>query len=122
MDIEDLIPVEDVVITLTERGYVKRQSADVYKTQRRGGRGVIAMNLTEKTGRLVCMRMVQGDEDVMMIRDDGTVMRMPVEQIRVISRNTQGVKLMQVPEGARVASVALVAPESSDSPQEDPAD
>ena len=122
VDVEKVIPGQ-TVLSITERGMGKRTDEAEYRCQRRGGRGVIAMNLTEKTGRLVCMRMVQGDEDVMMIRDDGTVMRMPVEQIRVISRNTQGVKLMQVPEGARVASVALVAPESSDSPQEeDPAD
>ncbi len=56
------------------------------------------------------MKMVDGTEDVMMIRDDGTLIRMNVEQIRIISRNTQGVKLMQVPEGARVASVAIVPP------------
>lgn len=121
VDVEKVIPGQ-TVLSITERGMGKRTDETEYRCQRRGGRGVIAMNLTEKTGRLVCMRMVQGDEDVMMIRDDGTVMRMPVEQIRVISRNTQGVKLMQVPEGARVASVALVAPESPDSPQEDPAD
>jgi len=121
VDVEKVIPGQ-TVLSITERGMGKRTDEAEYRCQRRGGRGVIAMNLTEKTGRLVCMRMVQGDEDVMMIRDDGTVMRMPVEQIRVISRNTQGVKLMQVPEGARVASVALVAPESSDSPQEDSAD
>ncbi|HIR68813.1 MAG TPA: DNA gyrase subunit A [Candidatus Pelethousia gallinarum] len=121
VDVEKVIPGQ-TVLSITERGMGKRTDEAEYRCQRRGGRGVIAMNLTEKTGRLVCMRMVQGDEDVMMIRDDGTVMRMPVEQIRVISRNTQGVKLMQVPEGARVASVALVAPESPDSPQEDPAD
>ncbi len=121
VDVEKVIPGQ-TVLSITERGMGKRTDEAEYRCQRRGGRGVIAMNLTEKTGRLVCMRMVQGDEDVMMIRDDGTVMRMPVEQIRVISRNTQGVKLMQVPEGARVASVALVAPESPDSSQEDPAD
>ena len=118
VDVEKVIPGQ-TVLSITERGMGKRTDEAEYRCQRRGGRGVIAMNLTEKTGQLVCMRMVQGDEDVMMIRDDGTVMRMPVEQIRVISRNTQGVKLMQVPEGARVASVALVAPES---PQEDPAE
>ena len=118
VDVEKIIPGQ-TVLSITERGMGKRTDEAEYRCQRRGGRGVIAMNLTEKTGQLVCMRMVQGDEDVMMIRDDGTVMRMPVEQIRVISRNTQGVKLMQVPEGARVASVALVAPES---PQEDPAE
>ena len=109
VDVEKVMPGQ-TVLSITERGMGKRTEEAEYRRQHRGGRGLIAMNLTEKTGELVCMKMVEGTEDVMMIRDDGTVMRMPVEQIRTISRNTQGVKLMQVPGGARVASVALVPP------------
>lgn len=106
---EKIVPGQ-TVLSITERGMGKRTEESEYRCQRRAGRGLIAMNLTDKTGELVCMKMVEGGEDVIMIRDDGTVIRMPVEQIRTISRNTQGVKLMQVPEGARVASVAIVPP------------
>lgn len=98
------------VLAITEKGMGKRTEESEYRSQRRAGRGLIAMNLTDKTGELVCMKMVDGTEDVMMIRDDGTLIRMPVDQIRTISRNTQGVRLMQVPEGTRVASVAIVPP------------
>ncbi len=112
---DEVVNVEKVisgqtVLSITERGMGKRTEEADYRAQRRAGRGLIAMNITEKTGELVCMKMVDGTEDVMMIRDDGTLIRMSVEQIRIISRNTQGVKLMQVPEGARVASVAIVPP------------
>ncbi|MEA4970774.1 MAG: DNA gyrase subunit A [Candidatus Pelethousia sp.] len=109
VNVEKVIPGQ-TVLSITERGMGKRTEEAEYRGQRRAGRGLIAMNLTEKTGELVCMKMVDGTEDVMMIRDDGTLIRMNVEQIRIISRNTQGVKLMQVPEGARVASVAIVPP------------
>ncbi len=98
------------VLSITERGMGKRTPEDAYRVQHRGGKGLIAMNLNEKTGDLMCMKMVYGDEDVMIIRDDGTVIRMPVDQISLISRNTQGVRLMRVDEGSWVAGVAVVPP------------
>ena len=64
--------------------------------------------MTDRTGDLACLRMAADDQDLMLIRDDGTVMRMPVDQVSVISRYTQGVRLMRVDEGTRIASVALV--------------
>ena len=74
------------------------------------------MNITEKTGKLVCLKVSEGNEDLMLIRDDGVVIRVPVDTISVISRNTQGVRLMKIDEGHRVASVAL-APHNDDEPQ-----
>ena len=109
VNVEKIVPGQ-TVLSITENGMGKRTDESEYRSQHRAGRGVIAMNLTEKTGDLVCLKMVDDSQDVMMIRDDGTLIRMPIEQIRIISRNTQGVKLMQVPEGARVASVAIVPP------------
>ena len=67
-----------------------------------------ALAITEKTGALSCMRICDGSEDIMLIRDDGTIIRMSVNEISVTSRNTQGVRLMRVNEGTRVTSVALV--------------
>lgn len=86
----------------------KRTPEDQYPAHRRGGKGVWAMQLTDRTGDLACLRMAGDDQDLMLIRDDGTVMRMPVDQVSVISRYTQGVRLMRVDEGTRIASVALV--------------
>ncbi len=111
----DMCPVtkDSCVITITENGMGKRTSEDAYRLQSRAGKGVIAMNITEKTGKLVCLKVVDGSEDLMLIRDDGVVIRMPVDSISIISRNTQGVKLMRIEEGRRVASVAL-APRSQE--------
>ena len=117
VDAERVIPGH-TVLAITERGMGKRTEEGEYRCQHRGGRGILAMNLTDKTGFLLCLRMVEGSEDVMMIREDGTLMRMPVEQVRIISRNTQGVRLMQVPEGTRLASVALVPPEEEETDEE----
>ena len=73
----------------------------------RGGKGVAAMLITDKTGPLCALHVVNGDEDVMLIRDDGTIIRMPVTEIREIGRHTQGVRLMQVDSGLRVVSACM---------------
>lgn len=101
------------VLTVTELGMGKRTEQEEYPCHRRGGKGMKAMLLTEKTGLLKCLRMVKEDEDLMLIRDDGTLMRMPIEQISVIGRTTQGVRLIRIDEGTRVAAVAIV-PHSED--------
>ena len=106
----DMVKIErgGQVLAVTERGMGKRTPEDQYPAHRRGGKGVWAMQLTDRTGDLACLRMAADDQDLMLIRDDGTVMRMPVDQVSVISRYTQGVRLMRVDEGTRIASVALV--------------
>ncbi len=113
----DMVKVTEgkTVLTVTSRGMGKRTDTDSYPLQRRGGKGVFAMALTERTGKLECLRMAGDDEDLMLIRDDGTVMRMPLSQLSIIGRNTQGVRLMRVDEGTRVVSVAVV-------PHQEPAD
>ncbi|MBQ2661142.1 MAG: DNA gyrase subunit A [Clostridia bacterium] len=109
-EVVDVVKVEKgaTVLCITENGMGKRTDESAYRTQRRGGKGLIAMNINEKTGDMCCMKMAHGDEDVMMVRDDGTVIRLPIAQINVISRNTQGVRLMRIAEGTKVAGVALV--------------
>jgi len=107
------------VLSITEGGMGKRTPEEQYPVQGRGGKGVIAMAITEKTGPLACMKICRGDEDVLMIRDDGTVIRVPVEQISIISRNTQGVRLMRVDDETRLAGVALLPREESFSEEKD---
>lgn len=109
-EVVDMVKIErgGQVLAVTERGMGKRTPEDQYPAHRRGGKGVWAMQLTDRTGDLACLRMAGDDQDLMLIRDDGTVMRMPVDQVSVISRYTQGVRLMRVDEGTRIASVALV--------------
>lgn len=107
------------VLSITENGMGKRTPEEQYPLQGRGGKGVIAMAITDKTGPLACMKICRGDEDVMMIRDDGTVIRVPVDQISLISRNTQGVKLMRVDDDSRVVSVALLPHEEGETVSEE---
>lgn len=111
-----MVKPSSCVIAITENGMGKRTEEDAYRVQGRAGKGIIAMNITEKTGKLVCLKVSEGNEDLMLIRDDGVVIRVPVDTISVISRNTQGVRLMKIDEGHRVASVAL-APHNDDEPQ-----
>ncbi|MCR5611219.1 MAG: DNA gyrase subunit A [Clostridiales bacterium] len=94
------------VLAITERGLGKRTVEDEYSTQGRGGKGVKTLKLTEKTGNLVCLRMCTDEEDIMLVRDDGVIIRVPARDISVISRNTQGVRLMRVDDEHRVVSIA----------------
>ena len=74
--------------------------------QSRGGKGIKAMNLTDKTGRMCCQLPVHEEEDILLITDDGTIIRMPVNDISTLGRNTQGVRLMRVEAGCKVVGVA----------------
>jgi DNA gyrase subunit A len=96
------------VLCVTERGLGKRTPEDEYPLQGRYGKGVITVKVTERTGELICLKMTAGDEDMMLIRDDGTAIRMNVNDVSIFGRNTQGVKLMRVDEGTRVVGVTLV--------------
>jgi DNA gyrase subunit A len=109
-EVVDMVKVRNGgnVLTVSELGMGKLTPEDQYPLHHRGGKGVIAMQLTDKTGDLACLKMTTEDEDLMLIRDDGTIIRMPIDQINIISRVTQGVRLMRVDEGTRVVSVEVV--------------
>jgi len=94
------------ILAISELGMGKRTREEEYRPQGRGGKGIIAMAITEKTGDLVCMKMVTDDDDIMLISSEGTIIRLPAQQISVISRNTQGVRLMRTAD--RVSGVAIV--------------
>jgi DNA gyrase subunit A len=79
------------------------------------------MKATDKTGGLACLRMTTEDEDLLLVRDDGVIMRMPVDQISIIGRNTQGVRLMSLDGDAKVASVALLPHQEIEPDEEDEA-
>ena len=114
--VTDLCVVEEGahVLSITENGYGKRTAPDAYREQGRNGKGITAMNLTEKTGRLVAQLMVHPEEDILLITDDGTVIRTPVSDIRVCGRATQGVRLMRVAEGCRIVAVARAEAEEEE--------
>ena len=101
------------VLSLTELGYGKRTAFEEYRPQTRGGKGIKAMNLTEKTGALVCQLLVHDGEDLMIITDDGTIIRTPVSSITTLGRNTQGVRIMRV-SGSKVVGVVRAEAEEDE--------
>ena len=104
----DILKKGSEVLTVTEGGYGKRTSADEYRPQTRGGKGLINMKVTEKTGPVVGIRVVHAGQELMLITTDGLVIRTSVDEISRISRNTQGVRLMTIAENDRVASMATM--------------
>jgi DNA gyrase subunit A len=97
------------ILTVSQNGYGKRTFMDEYRLQARGGKGVITMKTTEKTGRVVGVHQVTEDDQLMLVTDKGKIIRLRVKDIRVIGRNTQGVRLIDLEEGERVVSLARLA-------------
>ena len=102
------------VLVVSELGFGKRTSVDQYRMQSRAGKGLINLKVTEKTGAVVGLRVVRPDQDLLLINNDGIIIRMDVEQIRVIGRNTQGVALMRTEENQRIVALAIVDKASED--------
>jgi len=97
------------LFTATENGYGKRTLLDEYPIQRRGGKGVITIKTNERNGRVVTILVVNDEDEVMLMTDIGKIIRMPIKGISVISRNTQGVKLMDVEPHERLVSAVRLA-------------
>ncbi|EDX55258.1 DNA gyrase, A subunit [Bacillus cereus W] len=98
---------EDVnVLIVTKNGYGKRTPIDEYRLQSRGGKGLKTCNITDKNGKLVAVKSVTGEEDIMLITAAGVIIRMPVDQISQMGRNTQGVRLIRLEDEQEVATVA----------------
>jgi DNA gyrase subunit A len=108
---EDLIPVTNTVITMTKLGYIKRMSVDNFRSQHRGGKGIKCYKITEKTGDVVGVKAVNDDNEIMMITTEGIIIRTAVDSISILGRNTSGVKVMNVGENVKVASIAKVREE-----------
>jgi len=102
---------EATLLAITENGFGKRTELDEYRVQTRGGKGVITYKITPKTGKIVGIRIATENEDVMMITDKGTVIRLKVSEVSVLGRATQGVTLMRTNDGAKVVSIETIDPE-----------
>ena len=100
----------EYILTITENGFGKKSALVDYRMTRRGARGVKTVNVTEKSGKLVCMRAVRGDEDCMIMTAGGIVIRISLNQVSVYSRSAQGVKVINVKDDI-VSSVAILEPE-----------
>ena len=99
------------LLAITENGFGKRTELDEYRVQNRGGRGVITYKITPKTGNIVGIRMTSEDDDVMLITNSGTIIRIAVKDVSILGRATQGVTLMRTNENEKVVSIETVAPE-----------
>ncbi|MFQ6611684.1 MAG: DNA gyrase subunit A [Fidelibacterota bacterium] len=99
---------EGTILVATERGYGKRTDVIQYRVQKRGGKGVLTMRTTEKTGKMISIMEVVHGDDLMVITDKGVLMRQPVSEIRSIGRVTQGVKLVKLDKGTCISSITRV--------------
>ena len=112
---DDVIGMEPIILgqkatllAITENGFGKRTELDEYRIQNRGGKGVITYKVTPKTGEIIGIRIVNGTEDVMLITDKGTIIRLKVEDISILGRSTQGVTLMRTTDGGKVVSIETI--------------
>ena len=117
---DEVIGMESIIakstatlLAITENGFGKRTELDEYRVQIRGGKGVITYKITPKTGELVGIKIVNDDDDIMMITDTGTIIRLNVKEVSVLGRSTQGVTLMRTNEG-KVVSVEKISEESKE--------
>ncbi len=97
------------ILVVSENGFGKRSELDEYRKTNRGSKGVKTINITEKTGKLIALKAVSDDNDLMIINKSGITIRMPAEEIRVAGRATQGVKLISIREGDSIAAVCVVS-------------
>jgi len=105
----EILSLSTNILTVAENGYGKRTDMEEYRLQSRGGKGIITMKTTEKTGRVVGVQQVTEDDQLMLITKQGKIIRLRVKDIRIIGRNTQGVRLIDLEGGERVVSLARLA-------------
>ncbi len=110
----ELSAAEQFVLTISEKGFGKRTSSYEYRTTNRGGKGIVAMAITEKNGRLVASFPIEESDQIMLVTDGGQLIRCPVDGIRIAGRATQGVIVFSTAEGERVASVERLSEEGEE--------
>lgn len=107
----DIVEEGADLLVISEKGYGKRTPISEYRVQSRGGKGIITSKITNKTGNAVGMKIVKDNDEIMLINLSGIIIRMNVNEISVMGRSTQGVKLMKVPENESVVSIAKISSE-----------
>ncbi|GIW45010.1 MAG: DNA gyrase subunit A [Candidatus Binatia bacterium] len=110
----DVVDPEATLLAVSEKGFGKRTPMDEYRVQSRGGKGIITMRVTERTGKVVGVRMVRDEDEAMLVTDSGRVIRFPVRDVSVIGRNTQGVRLIELDGEERVVALARLAERDSE--------
>ena len=117
-----IIRRDATLLVVSEKGYGKRSELSDYRVQKRGGKGIITLKRTDRTGALVALMEVQPDNELMLITKHGVIIRQPVEGIRTIGRNTQGVKVINLDAGATEVDVARVVKEDDEAVEGEVAD
>jgi DNA gyrase subunit A len=117
-------PGEQDILVISEKGFGKRSSVGDYRFTNRGGKGVKTINVTDKTGNLIALKAVTDEDDLMIITENGIAIRLAVRGVRVMGRNTQGVRLINLREGDQIAAATQVPAneeneESTESNEED---
>ena len=118
----EILNSDQDVFVVSENGYGKRTAATEYAIRNRGGKGVITLNITDKNGPLVALKTVDGTEDIMMVTDQGIMIRFDAQDISQTSRSTQGVRLMRLEDESRVATVAKIDFDDTDDESENDGD
>lgn len=111
---------DNYILAITENGFGKRTEVEEYRPQSRAGKGILTYKTTEKTGHIIGVKVVTDNDDVMLITASGVIIRIKVNDISILGRNTQGITLMRTSEGGRVVNLAkLVSEEVEETPTED---
>ncbi len=109
-----VLSTDTSILTVTENGYGKRSSVEEYRIQKRGGKGIFAIKASDRNGAVIGAMQVDNESEVILIADSGKMIRMPLENIRIIGRTTQGVRLINLEEHEKVVAMDIVAREESD--------
>ena len=107
----EIVKEEDTILLVTEKGYGKQTKVSEYRQTRRGSKGVKAMNITDKNGNLICVKIVQDNQELVIMTNSGMTMRMPLDQISLLGRVTQGLRLINLKDNQKVSTISLVEKE-----------
>jgi DNA gyrase subunit A len=110
---------EQFVLTVSERGFGKRSSSYEYRISGRGGKGIVAMIVNERNGRLVASFPIEDSDQIMLVTDGGKLIRCPVDDVRTAGRNTQGVRVFKTEDDERVVSVERIPEEGNGAAEEE---
>ena len=115
----EIVNDEDLILLVTEKGYGKQTNVRDFRQTKRGSKGVKALNITEKNGNLVAVKIVRPDKELVIMTDSGMTMRMPLDQISVLGRVTQGLRLINLRENQKVSTISLVDKVEEEIPAEE---
>ena len=114
----EVVEENDEILVVTENGYGKKTPLSEYRLTHRGSKGVKTLNVTEKNGKIVSLKTIKGEEDLLIITENGMTIRITIEQVSTLSRNTQGVRLINLKNNQKVSTTATILKQDSDTSNE----